>query len=121
MSLPRRRKREPLGLREAPQIRCPGYLQFVRGHECVVAAGDWGLASPCSGRMEACHVRSGTDGGMGVKPSDCFTFPACTIHHAEQHRIGEQQFARKYGLNLRQIADQLWTRSPHGKKWKMAK
>jgi len=111
--IPKRRKREPLGLREAPQIRCRGHLQWVRGHECVVSN------SMCAGNIEACHVRSGTDGGMGVKPSDRYVFPGCTVHHAEQHRIGEQQFARKYSINLRQIADGLWLKSPHGKKWRM--
>lgn len=114
----RRRKKEPMGLRESPQIRCPGHLAWVRGHECVVLAANR-YDKSCEGRVEAAHVRSGTDGGLGKKPGDNFTFPACAGHHAEQHRIGEQQFARKYRLNLREIADALWARSPHGKKWRM--
>ena len=79
------------------RIRCPAHLKWVREHACCVPG--------CHGRpIEAAHVRTGTDGGTGQKPSDFWTVPLCgTVfgagvaegHHAEQHRIGEPAFERK--------------------------
>jgi hypothetical protein len=104
----RRRKAPKLGLRTAPQLRSPRHLKFVRGFDCVIAD-----QHTCRGKIEACHVRTGTDGGMGVKPSDCFAYPGYESAHDEQHRIGEAAFERKYGIRLRAIVDDLWKRSPH--------
>lgn len=112
--LPKRRKREPMGLREEPQIRCPGHLAWVRGHACSVGGAS---GQGCGGRMEAAHVRSGTDGGMGVKPSDTYTIPLCSDHHAEQHRIGESAFERRRGIDMKAIAEGLARTSPHRTKW----
>lgn len=108
--LPKRRKRPPMGLREEPQIRCDSHLQWVRGHACSVGGSS---GQGCSGRIEAAHVRTGTDGGLGVKPSDTHTIPLCSGHHQEQHTIGESAFERRYGINMRQIADGLARISPH--------
>jgi hypothetical protein len=46
----------------------------------------------CTGNIEAAHVRMGTDGGMGMKPSDCYVVPLCSACHAYQHKIGERKF-----------------------------
>jgi hypothetical protein len=105
--LPRRRKPEPLGLREAPQIRNSSHLRWIRGFECAVRDAE------CSGRIEAAHVRTGTDGGLGVKPSDCWTIPLCTLHHRFQHDVGEAHFELDYRIDMKKIAAELWTRSPH--------
>lgn len=95
-------------------IRCQGHLKFVRGFNCVCSEID---PSGCGGKIEAAHVRRGTDGGIGSKPGDNWTYPGCSEHHAEQHRIGEQSFEKKYRLNLKQIAERLWRISPHRLKW----
>ena len=110
LNLPKRRKASKLGLREAPQIRCAGHLQWIRGHQCTVNNGE------CSDRIEAAHARAGTDGGLGVKPSDCWTLPLCSFHHRDQHRIGEPAFERLHGVKMKDTAAALWAKSPHRKK-----
>ena len=106
-----RRKVPKMGVRERPQIRCPSHLKWVRGFPCSAENQD------CMGNIEAAHVRSGTDGGKGVKPSDTYAIPLCNFHHARQHAIGEKQFERETGINMRSIADELARRSPHKHKW----
>lgn len=107
--LPKRRKPEKLGLRETPQLRSDQHKKWIRGHECSVKDED------CHGRIEAAHCRTGTDGGMSVKPSDNFCIPLCAHHHCHQHAVGEAAFEAKYKIKMRVIADALWAKSPHRK------
>lgn len=109
MILPKRRKAEKH--KKAPQLRSPSHLQWVRGHECAIAG-----RHECKGRIQAAHVRNGTDGGMGVKPSDCFVIPLCEAAHEWQHFIGEQAFELATGIKMRGVADALWRVSPHRRK-----
>jgi len=60
------------------------HLAFVRQLPCVVC----GKAPP----SEAAHVRSGSDGGAGIKPSDRYSVSLCTDCHALQHQFGELRF-----------------------------
>jgi hypothetical protein len=106
--IPKRRKAQPLGLRQAPQLRSDAHLRWIRGHNCS-CMGSGG----CDGKIEAAHVRSGTDGGMGVKPSDRYAIPLCGGHHREQHQIGEAPFEARHKISMRKIADALWAKSPH--------
>jgi len=115
MTLPRR-KPPKMKVREEPQVRCKEHLKWVRGHVCAVAGR---RDHQCSERIEAAHVRTGTDGGMSVKPSDCYAIPLCSDAHAEQHRIGERAFELRYGIDMRKIADELARRSPHRRKWEI--
>lgn len=110
MNLPKRRKPERLGVRQEPQIRSAGHLAWIRGHECAVANDE------CDGRIEAAHVRAGTDGGLGVKPSDCWAIPLCSNHHGFQHQVGEAAFEKRHKIDMKAIARQLWDRSPHRRK-----
>ena len=116
LTLPKRRRPSRMGLREESQIRCPGHLKFVRGFRCIL--GDT-PGHVCEGLIRACHIRTGTDGGMGVKPSDCWTYPGCDGAHGLQHQIGEAEFERRFGLNLKAVAEGLWSLSPHGRKYRM--
>lgn len=89
--------------------RYPAHRKWVRGHACSVPG--------CEGRpIECAHVREGTDGGVGMKPSDRWTISLCREHHAEQHRIGEGAFERRHGLNLRALAEEFARRSPYLKR-----
>lgn len=54
---------------------------------CVTGATD----------VQAAHIRRGTDGGMGMKPSDCYVVPLSCNQHAVQHEIGELKFWYPYG------------------------
>ena len=107
MRLPNRRHSNS-GRRD--QRRCPGHCAWVRGHSCSVPG--------CEERtIECAHVRSETDGGIGLKPSDRYTISLCRLHHAEQHRSGERQFEKRYGLDLVALALRFAERSPHRRKW----
>ena len=88
-----------------PARTCPAHRAWVR-HRCSVPGC---LAGP----IECAYVRSGTDGGCGLKPSDHWTISLCRAHHAEQHRIGESAFERRYDLDLVVLAEVFTRASPH--------
>ena len=110
-TLPKRRKKEPMKVKERPQVRCASHLRWIRGFECSVAN------EFCEGRIEAAHVRRNTDGGASVKPSDYWTIPLCSNHHRIQHNRGERAFEKDFGINMREIAQGLAKKSPHRGKW----
>lgn len=103
MRLPNRLQKE----RKSPAEReCPGHRAWVRRHHCCVPG--------CLNvHIECAHVRTGTDGGIGLKPSDRWTVSLCSAHHAEQHRIGERRFEVRYRLDLRGLAETFTKKSPH--------
>ena len=39
-------------------------------------------------------------------------------HHAEQHRIGEAEFERRHGIDMKALAREFAAKSPHRKKLK---
>ncbi|QPQ55559.1 DUF968 domain-containing protein [Allosphingosinicella flava] len=95
--------------RENAGKRCPGHCTFVRNHECCVPG--------CGGRpIEVAHVRTGTGGGIGVKPSDRWVISLCRDHHSEQHRIGEASFEKRHGIDMRALAEEFARKSPHAPK-----
>jgi hypothetical protein len=102
----KRRKPEKTGIRKPAQLRSSAHLQWVRGHMCAIDADG------CEGRIEAAHIRIGTDGGMGVKPSDNYTVPLCHWHHAQQHTLGERSFEALHRISMLAIAEDLARRSP---------
>lgn len=101
--LPRLRSMPP---RARTSRSCPGHRAWVRRHDCSVRG--------CRrGPVHCAHVRNGTDGGAGLKPSDKWTISLCELHHREQHRIGEKAFEAKYSLDLVALAREFARRSPH--------
>ena len=115
MIRPRRQKRERMGVREAPQFRCPGHLQWIRGCKCALEGR---AGHVCAGPVEAAHVRTGTDGAMGVKPSDYWAVPFCRDGaHAPQHSVGEAAFERANKIDMKSLARQYAAISPHRTKW----
>jgi hypothetical protein len=84
---------------------CAAHRAWVRKHRCSVG-GCRGLPIECA------HVRNGTDGGLGIKPSDKWTISLCRSHHLEQHEIGEPAFEARYDLDLRALAREFALRSP---------
>lgn len=111
-------KRKKQRFKESPRTEYPRHRKFVRQHECIVpgCAANRATFIP----IEACHVRLNLPpetpewarGGISRKPHDAFCFSGCSVHHAEQHRIGEQSFARKYGVNPLKEALDLARHSP---------
>ena len=77
------------------------HLAFVRQLSCVAC----GKAEP----SDAAHVRTATDGGVGMKPSDRYAVPLCTVCHAKQHRIGELTFWSALRIDPLNVALRLWT------------
>lgn len=121
--MPKRKAKVRMGLRQSAVIRCPQFLKYVRDHYCVAWEQGHSPAPEgvcCLGPTEAAHVRSGTDGGVGMKPSDRYALPLCSAHHHRQHQIGEKPFEKETGIDMRSIADGLWERwlkTDTGRKW----
>jgi hypothetical protein len=102
-------QRLPRELHKTTSRTCAAHRAWVRRHRCSVP-GCQRLPIECA------HVRRGTDGGAGLKPSDKWTISLCRFHHLEQHEIGEASFQQQYCLNLRQLAREFACRSPHRKR-----
>lgn len=102
MALPRRIPKER---NRSERWRSQAHCNFVRQHECCMPG--------CAERpIEVAHIRSGSDAGMGRKPSDWFTVSLCRSHHAEQHRIGEGPFERSHKIDLHALAAEFAAQSP---------
>ena len=85
--------------------RSPAHRAWVRGHACSACGTETAI--------ECAHVREGTDGGMGIKPSDRWTISLCRDCHEQQHRIGEGPFERAHGINMKALATEFFRNSPH--------
>jgi len=96
----------PMEPRKTNSRTCAAHRAWVRKHRCSVM-GCRGLPIECA------HVRSGTDGGLGLKPSDKWTISLCRSHHLEQHEIGEPAFEARYELNFRELAKEFAKLSPY--------
>ena len=76
------------------------HLAFVRQLPCVAC----GTAAP----SHAAHVRTGSDGGVGMKPGDRYAVPLCSACHAKQHRVGELTFWSALRFDPLNVALRLW-------------
>ena len=86
----------------------PRHRTWVRLHECCV-----GLT--CYGRIEAAHVRRGTDGGLGKKPHDRWCISLCAMHHRIQHNMGEFSFEKEYEIDMKALAREFAAASPYAR------
>jgi len=108
--IPQKRKRARMGVKVSSVVRSPGHLAYIRTLECAVRKPgyyDCNLHDGCN-KVEAAHVRTGTDGGTSIKPGDNWAMPLCAAHHRQQHQIGEPEFERRYGVDMKAIAKALW-------------
>lgn len=87
--------------------RSPAHRSFVRSHACCACGSMTAI--------ECAHVRIGTDGGTGIKPSDCWTISLCRDCHARQHQIGETAFEREKNINMKALAQAFVRASPKRK------
>lgn len=85
--------------------RSVAHRAWVRGHAC----------SACGSQeaIECAHVRTGTDGGTGIKPSDRWCISLCKPCHSLQHTVGERSFSERYGIDMRKMAEAFFKASPH--------
>lgn len=88
--------------------RSPAHRSWIRGHACSACGSETAI--------ECAHVRNGTDGGTGLKPSDKWTISLCRDCHARQHRMGEPVFEQSYGINMKALAEAFFRASPHRSK-----
>lgn len=114
MTIPRRRPRQRMGVRDVDAGKVPAFRAYVRQRACCVPG--------CVNRdIEAAHRRAGIPndgrGGEGMKPHDKWCFPACGDHHRQQHKIGEYTFERLHGIDTMKIAEALWRAWPGRQKW----
>lgn len=65
------------------KIRDKAHLKFVRSLPCIKC-----FQAP----SQACHLRYGSNAGMGQKPSDSKVTPMCASHHFQQHQMPENEF-----------------------------
>lgn len=87
------------------RIRSPKHLAWVRTLECA------GCFVAGAGPIQAAHLRKGTDGGMGLKPSDCYVVPLCEYCHHVQHKVGEMVFWCNLVDLVKAYAVKLWEAS----------
>jgi hypothetical protein len=73
-----------------PHRRNPAFVTWIRTQECVI----------CGAPAEPAHVKTRGAGGDDLG-NIC---PLCHRDHMEQHAIGIKSFARKYGIDLAQVA-----------------
>ena len=85
--------------------RSPAHRNFVRSHACCGCGASVGI--------ESAHVRTGTSGGMGMKPSDRWCISLCGECHSLQHRIGEQSFEALKRIDMKALAEEFYRTSPH--------
>jgi hypothetical protein len=103
LRLPKRLERRE---RRRDERCCPAHRAWVRQHQCCVPG--------CRQvPIECAHVRTGTDGGIAIKPSDRWVISLCRNHHCEQHNVGEVEFQNRYGIDLRELAREFAKQSPH--------
>ena len=88
--------------------RSPAHRAWVRLHACSACGSHSGI--------ECAHVRSGTDGGTGIKPSDRWCISLCRDCHGLQHAIGEARFETAFHIDMKKIAEAFFAKSPHQQK-----
>lgn len=93
-------------VRNKPRRRSPAHRDWVRSHRCCVPGCQ---LMP----IEVAHVRIGTDGSMGRKPSDKWCLSLRRDHHAQQHQLGESSFERRHSISMHALAAEFFRRSPH--------
>ena len=92
--------------------RSPAHRAWVRGHACCACGSQVAI--------ECAHVRTGTDGGTGMKPSDRWCISLCKDCHHNQHEMGEGPFEVFYGIDMKALAREFTARSPHRHKMEAA-
>ena len=103
MSLPPRISRK--SDKENHGRRSPAHRAWIRGFACSACGSTTAI--------ECAHVRNGTDGGTGLKPSDEWCLALCKSCHSRQHQIGEKSFEKEAGIDLKAMAQAFLKASPH--------
>jgi hypothetical protein len=112
VKLPRRIKKKP---RRTAAINCPGHKAYVKTYECALG----GKISPvhvgyaCGGPLDPHHTRS-----VGAGGGDEGLVPLCRIHHDLTHNTGLEWVFNVTGVDLLEMAEQLWDISKPGQRYR---
>ena len=88
MTLPRRKSRPRMGLRESSVIRDRAFLDWLRTQPCIFT----GLRGNDSEAVDPAHIGQA---GMGMKASDDLALPVMHRMHLKMHSDGEIVVFRK--------------------------
>lgn len=69
------------------------YLDDFKDMTCIASDNGFDL---CGATAIPAHIRTGNEGGMGLKPDDCLCHPLCDRHHKIQHSMSEEKFIIEY-------------------------
>ena len=106
-------RRIPKPDRPDKRFRSPAHCNFVRSHACC--------ACNSLSAIEVAHVRTGTDGGMGMKPGDYWTISLCKVCHAWQHCNSERALEAKHGIDMKALAREFVKASPKRRELEQAR
>jgi hypothetical protein len=93
-------KQDILTFPKERRVRNKLHLRFVASKPCLVC-----------GRQpsHAHHVRYAQARGLGIKVSDEYAVPLCSVHHDELHRVGnEKAWWSNHGIDPLKVAAELW-------------
>ncbi len=110
----RRLKPPKMGVRQSTRIDCPGHLKWVRGFACAVGCTKFGIVPNCLAPIDAHHTTTRGAGG-----GDDTVIPLCRYHHSLLDSPGwsQKRLEEACGVDFKQLAADLWRRSPHRIKW----
>ena len=92
-----------LTIGELKRHRSKEHLQYVAQQPCLICG-----RSPA----HAHHIRFAQPKGLGLKVSDEFAVPLCAIHHADNHKTGdERKWWKERKVEPLAVALKLWEES----------
>jgi hypothetical protein len=98
---------------KTPIIRDDKWLKHVRQNmQCCISGQPY---------PDPAHIRTGGDGGMGLKPSDNLILPLNHGLHSQQHNIGEAPFYRMYLPKMNDLSLMFFVRSGAKELYRMFK
>ena len=101
MALPRR---IPKPKKRSGRWKSQSHCTFLRKFACCVCDSITAI--------EVSHIRLGTDGGLGRKPSDFYAIPLCKECHSRLHQRGEATFYRENNIDALTLAEEFCKASP---------
>lgn len=107
--LPPRKSKAPKRGRFDPCFRSPEHMAWVRSRFGCCVRG----CTNVTDRIDPMHITGIGGATIGRKQADDRVIPGCRTHHREMdHEIGEQAFAKKYGIDLEEMIADLIKGSP---------
>jgi hypothetical protein len=101
-------KQDILTFPKERRVRNKLHLRFVASKPCLVCGRE---------PSHAHHVRYAQARGLGIKVSDEYAVPLCSVHHDELHRVGNEKiWWSNHGIDPLKVAAELWTFTLRGER-----